>query len=381
MVLSSSIEADNILFELIQEGENEGDNRKNIVRACSEALLSATAKCYAPQNVWEGFSQSFYPMDEEIEGIKNTKLMITVFTGGKAAGSAVKFSKLYLIVDAAEFTKSNTDPEEVLPCYAKFLQAIRKGFASTKGGEASFKILPDGSFFNANQTIAESLKMVEDAIAQSGANEEDRKAFQIGLNCDADSAFNKDAKDPNKYEQEGQKGQFDGAQMIEYYCKLLQDHPLITYVEDAFAQFDFPSHKAFREKLSNELPNVNMGLKQLFAHGGLQRLKYVTDFQDFAGHKVEGDGAGSPSLEQAEQKSADAKKSKAASTPGDKKKTPKGEQAGEETGAQDFPAADPNDPNKNKVTPDCAHIQMCGIQTMSQLWNYFVHAANLEEDQ
>lgn len=168
--------------------------------------------------------------------------------------------------------------------------------------------------------------------------------------------------------------------MIEYYCKLLQDHPLITYVEDAFAQFDFPSHKAFREKLSNELPHVNMGLKQLFANGGLQRFKHVTDFQDFAGPRVEGDGTSSPTPEQAESKPADPKKGKAASTPGDKKKTPKGEQAGEDA-TQDFPASDPGDPNKNKVTPDCAHIQMSGIQTMSQMLNYFVHAANLEEDQ
>lgn len=263
----------------------------------------------------------FYPRDEEIEGVKNTKLMITVFTGGKAAGSAVKFSKFYVIVDVAEFTKNKMDPQELLPCYAKFLAALRKGFAATKMGEAGFKVLPDGSFFNANQTVAESLKMLEDAIAQSGANEEERKVLQIGLNCDADSAFNKDAKDPNKYEQEGQKGQFDGAQMMDYYCKLLQDHLLITYIEDAFAQFDFASHKAFREKLGNELPNVNMGLKQLFSGGGLQRFKQVTDFQDFAGPKAEGDASGEPGAEQADKQPADAKKAKAP-TPGDKKKTP-----------------------------------------------------------
>lgn len=258
----------------------------------------------------------------------------------------------------------------MLPCYQKFLAAMRKGFASTKLGEAGFKILPDGSFFNANQTVAESLKMLEDAIAASGANEEERKAFQIGINCDSDNSFNKDPKDPNKYEQEGQKGQFDQAQMLEYYFKLLQDHPLITYVEDAFAQFDFDAHKALREKLSNELPNVNMGLKQLFTHG-LQKFKYVTDFQDFAGHKPE-DEEGTPNPDQADPK-ADPKKK--VSTPADKKKTP------EDAGAQDFPAADPNDPNKNKVTPDCAHIQMSGIQTMSEMLNYFVHAANVEEDQ
>jgi hypothetical protein len=48
--------------------------------------------------------------------------------------------------------------------------------------------------------------MIEDAITASGANEDERKVFQIGMNCDADNAFNKDPKDPNKYEQEGQKG-------------------------------------------------------------------------------------------------------------------------------------------------------------------------------
>lgn len=110
MVLASSIEADNILFELIQEGESEGENHKNIVRACSEALVFGTAKCYSPQNVWEGFGQSFYPRDEEIEGVANTKLMMTVFSGGKAAGSAVRFAKFYLIVDAAEFSRTGQDP-------------------------------------------------------------------------------------------------------------------------------------------------------------------------------------------------------------------------------------------------------------------------------
>jgi hypothetical protein len=53
--------------------------------------------------------------------------------------------------------------------------------------------MPDGSFFNANATIAESFKMMEDAIAASGANESkdekeggERKTFMIGLNCDGD---------------------------------------------------------------------------------------------------------------------------------------------------------------------------------------------------
>jgi len=157
---------------------------------------------------------------------------------------------------------------------------MRNGFASTKVGAAAFKVLPDSSFFNANTTIAESLKMIEDAIVLSGANDDNRKVFKIGINCDADQSYNKDPKDPNKYEQEGAKVQTDAAQMIEYYAKIIQEHPLISYVEDAFAQFDFEAHKSFREKLSNEFSNVDFSLKQLFSTGGLQRFKDVTNFSD-----------------------------------------------------------------------------------------------------
>ena len=63
--------------------------------------------------------------------------------------------------------------------------------------------------------------MIEDAITISRANDDGRKIFQIGINCDGDAGYNKDPKDPQKYEQEGQKVQFDQAQMMEYYAKIL----------------------------------------------------------------------------------------------------------------------------------------------------------------
>lgn len=84
--------------------------------------------------------------------------------------------------------------------YQKFLVALKKGFQATKQGEAGFKMLLDGSHLNANANIADSFKMIEEAIALSGANDNDRKIFTIGINCDADSGFNRDPKDPGKYE-------------------------------------------------------------------------------------------------------------------------------------------------------------------------------------
>ena len=70
----------------------------NIIRACSEALIYAVAKCFQPENVFDGFKESFYPKEDD-EGSSNTKLMITVLNGGKAVNSLVKWAKFYLIID------------------------------------------------------------------------------------------------------------------------------------------------------------------------------------------------------------------------------------------------------------------------------------------
>ena len=225
IVLNNSIQADNILDSFLHsEVDKEHPIVKvNVVRACSEALMFAVAKCFSPQDVFEGFKESFYPRDEEVEGTKNTKLMVTVLNGGKHVNSQVKFSKFYLIIDAASQTNAEAvvDPLEITNFYQKFLVAFKKGIIATKAGEAGFKLGTDGAYFNANLTIGESFKMMEDAIALSGANDDGRKLFQIGFNCDGDTIFNKDPKEPNKYEQEGQKLLFDTAQMREYYCKIL----------------------------------------------------------------------------------------------------------------------------------------------------------------
>jgi len=102
--------------------------------------------------------------------------------------------------------------------------------ATIKGGEAAFKTDADGPMFNAYSSINETFKQIEDALnvatpnlqvsevkpqsADSGANSQATgsnlsntpKPIRIGVNCGADDIFNKDPKDPNKYEVEGAKG-------------------------------------------------------------------------------------------------------------------------------------------------------------------------------
>jgi len=49
------------------------------------------------------------------------------------------------------------------------LQAVRKNIVSGKGGEAALKLSPDGTFVCPLDTIADNLKIVEDAINSVGA--------------------------------------------------------------------------------------------------------------------------------------------------------------------------------------------------------------------
>ena len=208
------------------------------MRAISEALYMAVAQTMRKGNeVGHSIRDNLQPLGQMSYTIQmpETKLLMTVFTGGKAAGSPVKFSKFYLIIDG----NVNTDLN-VTGAFKAFLASLKSKFTTGKGGDSAFKVFQDGSFFNAYGSVADTLKFIEEAIGMSGANgrpstvgnsssrragtagtdkskenngEEDkedtllRSAFKIGINCDADNYYNKDPKDPNKYELEGVKGQ------------------------------------------------------------------------------------------------------------------------------------------------------------------------------
>ena len=167
--------------------------------------------------------------------------MVNILTGGKIAASQVKFGHFYLICDGS------MSPETSVPaCFRTFLNHLKTKFTTGKGGDSAFKLMPDGSFFNAYPTISDSFKFIEEAITVSNANGSRpttnqnstgragtalssksgnpraaadgeasaadanvpaKNVFTIGINCDADSLFNKDPKDANKYEIEGVKVQ------------------------------------------------------------------------------------------------------------------------------------------------------------------------------
>ena len=190
---------------------------------------------------------------------KVPKLMFTVLNGGKENGSKVKFSKFFLIFDVKPQESDQFDLHEV---YLKVCAALEKSVASTKGGLAAFKRGADGAFFNAYDNINECFKLLEDAISAMGINTETRKFLKIGLNADAGSWF---AEEQGKYEWDGPKTAYDVDQLIDFYEKLITDHPLLEYIEDGFANADIQGHRKFIKKIKEKHEDaVKVGISSLF---------------------------------------------------------------------------------------------------------------------
>jgi len=97
--------------------------------------------------------------------------MFTLFNGGKAQlGCTVKFAKFYLIVDCLAAKRQGNEGLNLHICIQKFITALNKALSVGKSGAAAFKPNEEGSYFNAFPTINETLKQIEEAIVQSGAN-------------------------------------------------------------------------------------------------------------------------------------------------------------------------------------------------------------------
>lgn len=65
--------------------------------------------------------------------------------------------------------------------------------------------------------------------------------------------------------------------------KMVEEHPLITYIEDPLASADLESLRSLRQNLQDKAPVVQLGLKSQFtadnAEVMLEKVKEVTGFE------------------------------------------------------------------------------------------------------
>ena len=81
-------------------------------------------------------------------------------------------------------------------------------------------------------------------------------------------------EDVNRYEWEP-KTQYEPAQLIDFYEKMINDHPLIEFIEDCFADRDIQGYKKCIEKFATNQPGVQIGINGLF-ESDIERIKLFT---------------------------------------------------------------------------------------------------------
>jgi enolase len=101
-------------------------------------------------------------------------------------------------------------------------------------------------------------------------NTPERKFAQIGVNVDAQNSY---LTDQDRYEFEGPKTLFDSNLLTEWLCKMVADHPLLTYIEDPCAQGDINSYQRLVPKLKEK--KVQVAVKGWFG-SDLEAIKKHT---------------------------------------------------------------------------------------------------------
>ena len=139
---------------------------------------------------------------------------------------------------------------------------------------AGFKKGHDGAYFNAFDTHNECFKLIEDSIAAVGMNTETKNHLRIGINCDSSAFYLADA---DKYDWDGGKVQYDVEQMVEIYEKLIQEHPLLTYVEDPFVVNHVSGYKQLKEKLKEGSAHVEISVSAACLDSSMDKIKELTN--------------------------------------------------------------------------------------------------------
>jgi len=237
------------------------------VKAVLEALQASFGKIKNP----EAPALAMYEQQtlRQIPGDANPiapKFMFTLFNGGKSIGSKVKFARFYLILQHEMYDLQSG--RDALQIYYKVSSAIKKAVQTHKLGENGFKPNASGAYFNAHENHNETFKLVEDAINASGANQH-QACLSIGIQVDPDQFF---LPEQGKYDIDGPKNLYDVKMLCDWYVKIINDHPLVTYLEDPVRVGDVDGWKQLQMAIQAKHEQVKIGVSKWFK-SDLQTIK------------------------------------------------------------------------------------------------------------
>ncbi|MCQ2819883.1 MAG: hypothetical protein MJ252_21675 [archaeon] len=234
---------DENLTKILSEIPNENIQLgKILVNGLSFSMLkSISLMCEQP--LYEFIEEKYQNFILKSENIPN--LGFSIFKTGKTMNSKVKFERFMVIID----NKNNLDQNTLIDIVNKFYASLRKVLTAGKAGENGMRLNNEGSFYPPSDKLEDILKLLEGVIKEVDIPD----VLKLGIDCNANNYYVESEK---TYEMDGFKKNPDSKQLIEFYVKLLNDHPLIEYLEEPFSKDDSDGLFEFMLKLRNEKPNV-----------------------------------------------------------------------------------------------------------------------------
>ena len=209
----------------------------------STALSFCLANCAAnlkDMEMYEYFAEH-YNMVDKIDPAKLPTPFVNIINGGKHGVTEDLKIQEFMIFANEELSTSRQ-----VRIYCEVYHSLKKLLVE-KYGEQSKSIGDEGGFCPPIYSADEALNVIEEAVKLS--NYEVGKDVFIALDCAASEFYNEETK---LYEIE--KGKFvNSNELIDYYGKLIEDHPALKSIEDGFHEADYDAWKSFTSRYHDKL--------------------------------------------------------------------------------------------------------------------------------
>ena len=252
---------------LVQNLEDENDkliayNLSNSISLSSFVSMSIMNNLSLIDFIYEKY-EDFILNEENIPD-----LGFILFKTGKEMNSKTKFENWILFVDNSS-KLSSSELKEIL---SKIYEAIRKFLTAGKAGEGGMKLNEENSYYPPTDTMNDIIKLLENIINETGANDK----LYFGIDCNANNFYN---ESNNTYEMDGFKKPPEIDELINFYIKLCDEHPLLKYLEDPLINNDSEGWKKLIEKFSEEKPDVKIVNKRIY-NDDFQKLNNILETEE-----------------------------------------------------------------------------------------------------
>lgn len=214
----------------------------NAITACSFAIATAGAKL-GNEELFLYLAKQFAPKKDDAAEETKYRLptpLVNILNGGKHAGGKLKIQEFMIV------PRSDIAFKEQLRYVAEVYHCLG-GILTKAKGKSSKNVGDEGGFAPALETPDEALSFIEEAIKSAGFKV--GEDIKLALDCAASEFYDAESK---KYEIiEGKFVTSD--ELVEFYEKLVADHPALVSIEDALDEKDYDGWIKFTQKLGSKV--------------------------------------------------------------------------------------------------------------------------------